>query len=149
MTGSWVETYDSAVARFGGQTQSVALEAELVEAFTQRPEAVQRIVVKVGDGFESGRIHSPWAVVRTELGREQARALVVVAGSPERERAIHLAERRIANLGHVLPSEAELIEELFGKRALLEPWAHDEALRARMVDAWRRQARAPIAWPRR
>jgi len=63
--------------------------------------------------------------------------------------ALRLAERRIANLGHQLPSEAELVEELFGKRALLEPWAGDESLRARMVDVWRRQARAPIAWPRR
>ena len=62
--------------------------------------------------------------------------------------AIRLAERRIANLGHALPSEAELVEELFGKRAPLEPWADDEALRARMVETWRRQLRAPINWPR-
>jgi hypothetical protein len=61
--------------------------------------------------------------------------------------AIRLAERRIVNLGHVLPSEAELLEELFGRRSLLEPWAGDEALRARMVDTWKRQARAPIRWP--
>jgi hypothetical protein len=63
--------------------------------------------------------------------------------------AIRLAERRIANLGHVLPSEAELLEELFGKRALLEPWAHDHELRARMLELWRRQARTPIRWPTR
>jgi len=61
--------------------------------------------------------------------------------------AIRLAERRIANLGHQLPSESELIEEIFGKRALLEPWAGDEALRARMVETWKHQARAPIRWP--
>jgi hypothetical protein len=63
--------------------------------------------------------------------------------------AVRLAERRIANLGHRLPSEAELLEEIFGKRALLEAWAHDVELRARMVETWKRQARAPIAWPRR
>jgi len=61
--------------------------------------------------------------------------------------AVRLAERRIANLGHQLPSEAELIEELFGKRGLLEPWAGDDALRARMIDVWKRQARTPIRWP--
>ena len=69
--------------------------------------------------------------------------------SSGKAQATRLAERRIANLGHVLPSEAELLEELFGKRALLEPWAHDDELRARMLDTWKRQARAPIAWRRR
>jgi hypothetical protein len=63
--------------------------------------------------------------------------------------AVRLAERRIANLGHQLPSEAELLAELFGKRALLEAWAHDDELRARMLDTWKRQARTPIAWPTR
>lgn len=62
--------------------------------------------------------------------------------------AVRLAERRVVNLGHALPSQAELFEELFGRRSLLEPWAHDVELRARMLETWRRRLRAPIAWPR-
>jgi hypothetical protein len=62
--------------------------------------------------------------------------------------AIRLAERRIANLGHALPSEAEFVEEIFGRRSLLEPWAADPELVVRMVGTWKAQVRAPIAWPR-
>lgn len=63
--------------------------------------------------------------------------------------ATRLAERRIVNLGHELPSEAELVEELFGRRALLEPWAGDRELVVRMVGTWKAQLRAPIRWPTR
>ena len=72
----------------------------------------------------------------------------LVVDESGKAQAIRLAERRIANLGHALPSEAELLEELFGARALLESWASDVELQARMVETWRRRLRAPIAWPR-
>jgi len=62
---------------------------------------------------------------------------------------VRLAEARVANIGHVLPDEHELREEIFGRRALLEPWAGDAELVARMVSLWRQANRAPgIVWPR-
>jgi hypothetical protein len=146
---SWQELYDEAVARFGGQTPGAALEASVVAVFVERPAAVHAAVVKLGDRFASGRVRSPWALMLAELEQGAGREQVVASERGDRERLVRLAERRVANLGHVLPSEAELVEELFGRRALLEPWAHDDELRARMVDLWRRQARTPIRWPTR
>src|SRR4029077_1668792 len=110
---------------------------------------VRAAVVKLGDRFASGKVRSPWALMPAEREQGAGREHVVASEQGDRERLLRLAERRIANLGHQLPSEAELIEELFGKRALLEAWAGDCELRARMVETWKRQARAPIAWPRR
>ena len=144
---SWQALYDDACARFGGQTPGAALEASIVAVFLERPADVHKAVVKLGDRFASGRVRSPWALMLSELEQSAGRD-VVASESVDRERLVRLAERRIANLGHALPSEAELLEELFGKRALLEPWASDLELRARMVETWRRQLRAPIAWPR-
>ena len=68
----------------------------------------------------------------------------------ERELQIHLAERFIANAGWGLPTEAELVDELFGRHGKLRAWAGDELLVARMVDAWRRARTVPaIEWPQR
>ena len=68
----------------------------------------------------------------------------------ERELQIHLAERFITNAGWLLPTEAELIDELFGRHGKLRAWAGDELLVARMVDAWRRARTVPaIEWPQR
>jgi hypothetical protein len=145
---TWEQVYDDAVARFGGQTPGAELEASLVQAFVERPAAVRAAVVKLGDRFASGKVRSPWALMPAELEQGAGRGQVVASESADRERLVRLAERRIANLGHALPSEAELVEELFGRRALLEPWASDDELRARMVETWRRRLRSPVAWPR-
>jgi len=146
---SWQEVYDDACARFGGQTPGAELEARVIAVFRERPAAVRAAVVKLGDRFASGKVRSPWALMPAELEQGAGREQVVASEQGDRERLVRLAERRIANLGHQLPSEAELVEEIFGKRALLEPWANDLDLRARMLELWKRQARTPIAWPRR
>jgi hypothetical protein len=62
--------------------------------------------------------------------------------------SLRLVERYLESIAHVLPSEAELVDEVFGLRGRLRPWASDEALRARIVETWRRlRAPAPIPWP--
>jgi len=73
--------------------------------------------------------------------------LPAVVDDARRAQAIRLAELRVRNIGHVLPDEHELREELFGKRALLEPWASDELLVARMLQLWREQVAPGIQWP--
>jgi len=144
---SWQELYDQAVQAFNGEQPGEALEQELIEAFRVRPEAQRAAVARVAAQFAAGKVHSPWAVVRAEIRRDAARAGVVADSSPERELAIHLAELRVRNIGHVLPDAHELREELFGRRALLEPWAGDELLVARMLALWREQVAPAIVWP--
>jgi hypothetical protein len=68
----------------------------------------------------------------------------------ERELQVHLAERFIVNAGWLLPTEAELVDELFGRHGKLRAWAGDELLVSRMVDTWKRARQVPdIQWPQR
>ena len=143
---NYQDHYDEATHTFG-EPPSIELEQTLRSAFSARPAQTGAMLERVQRDFVSGRLYSPWAVVKAEIKRAGERAAVVVDGSPERERAIHLAELRVRNIGHVLPSESELVEELFGKRALLEPWREDAELRERMLQLWRERRRAPdIRW---
>jgi hypothetical protein len=50
------------------------------------------------------------------------------------------------NAGRELPSESELLDELFGRHGRLRAWASDPELRSRMVALWREQRSVP--WPR-
>jgi hypothetical protein len=145
---NWQELYDDAVKSFGGQTPARQLEAELVEIFEAEPATVQAAITKITGAYQQGRVRAPWAVVKVELERNAARRAVTVEVAPDRARLERLAEIRIRNIGHELPTASELREELFGPRALLEPWAGDEALVERMTALWRRTARPPIEWPK-
>jgi len=144
---TWHEVYSDAVERFGGQRPGAQLEAELVQAFEQHPAEVQAAIVKLGGRFSAARVRSPWPLVLREVEDAVHRSVVVADTSADRERLIHLAELRVRNIGHVLPDEHELREELFGRRALLEPWAGDELLVARMLALWREQVAPSIVWP--
>jgi hypothetical protein len=147
---SWQETYDQACSRFGGQRPGHALEQELIEAYEQRPVAFRAAVDKLADRFAAGKVRSPWPLVKAELAQDAQRATIVADDSSERELQVHLAERFIANAGWGLPTEAELVDELFGRHGKLRAWASDELLVNRMVDAWRRARTVPpIQWPQR
>ena len=62
--------------------------------------------------------------------------------------SLRLAERYLSSVACALPTEAELLDEVFGARGRLRPWASDGELRARIVETWRRlRAPAPIPWP--
>ena len=68
----------------------------------------------------------------------------------ERELQVHLAENFLRTAGWGLPTEAELVDERFGRHGKLKAWAGDELLVARMVDAWRNARTVPdIQWPQR
>jgi hypothetical protein len=147
---NWQELYDEGCERFGGQRPGHQLEAELVDAFEQRPATVQAAVAKLADRYQAGKVRSPWPLVLAEIEQDRARARHVGDDGADRIQRVRLAERCVVNIGHVLPDEAELVEEIFGRRALLEPWAGDELLRQRMLALWG-QARTPppIEWPHR
>ena len=147
---NWQQAYDDACQRFGGQRPGNALEQELIEAYEQRPVAFQHAVDKLAQRYADGKVRSPWPLVKAELEQDAQRALIVGDDSAERELQIHLAERFIANAGWGLPTEAELVDELFGRHGKLRAWAGDELLVARMVDAWKRARTVPaIEWPQR
>lgn len=54
-----------------------------------------------------------------------------------RRKAVRLAEAWITNAGLYVPTEAEVISELFERSGShLRPWYDDEDLRAQMIDVW-------------
>jgi hypothetical protein len=63
-----------------------------------------------------------------------------------RAQAVHNAERFMINAGRDLPSEAEVLDELFGRHGVLRHW-QDAELTARMVALWHEQRAVP--WPAR
>ena len=150
MSQSWQQLYDEAQKLFDGQTPGTQLEAQLAAFYEARPHAVQQALTKVADAYHAGKVHSPWPVLRAELERDAKRATITADETPERELQVHLAENFIRNAGWGLPTEAELVDELFGRHGKLRAWASDELLVARMVDAWRRARTVPdIQWPQR
>jgi hypothetical protein len=150
MTSTWQELFDEAQKLFDGQTPGAQLEAQLAAFYEARPHAMQQAISKVAAAYHAGKVHSPWPVLRAELERDAKRATISADETPERELQIHLAERFISNAGWLLPTEAELVDELFGRHGKLKAWASDEVLVSRMVDAWQRARTVPsIQWPQR
>jgi len=136
---NWRDVYAHAVELYGGQTPGAQLEANLLERFEQHPTDVVAAIDKLGVRFASGRVHSPWPLVLRELDSAPDRGSITASDDSDRARAIHLAERYIANAGMFMP-QAELVDELFGVRGKLRHWPE---LEPRMVAAW--QARQPAA----
>jgi hypothetical protein len=118
MSGSWQELHDHAQERFGNQPVGAKLEAELVEIYEQRPEAMRLAIDHVAGQYARGKIHSPWAVLRVELERDARRATVQPDPTGEREQAVRLAETRVRNLAHLVDNEHQLLAEIFSPPTL-------------------------------
>lgn len=137
----WRDVYDRAVDLFGGQHPGTQLEADIVERFEQQPAAIVAAVEKLGERFRAGKVHSPWPLVLRELESAPDRDQIRASDEGDRARALHLAERYIANAGMFMP-EPEILAELFGPRGRLERWPE---LQAHVLECWQaRQADAEL-----
>lgn len=56
-----------------------------------------------------------------------------------RDKQALLAETWIRNAGLYLPTEAELLDALFGPHGRLKAWASDDVLRTRMENLWQHE----------
>ena len=135
-TLTWHELYHDALIRFHGDTPSPPLEAQLIDIFRERPAEVQAAITKVADRYAAGKVRSPWPVIKRELDRDQARHLAV-AVSADRQRLIELAEHWLTTAGLYMPSDDELLDEVFGQHGRLKPWASDTELRTRILNLYR------------
>jgi hypothetical protein len=140
---TWATVYDNAVTKFGGQTPGHDLEQTLLVVFTSSPATLNAAIDRAAQAFASGKAHSPWGIVRSELQRHAARADITTTGHGDQAKRIALAERYIQLAGHHIPSQAELLHELFGPShergtapGHLHPWQGDHALEQRMVEQW-------------
>jgi hypothetical protein len=140
---NWQAVYDEAVDTFG-TTPGGALEAQLLDAWRDRPMQTVKLLQRIATSYRDGKIHSPWGIVKRELSNDEQRAQIVGHGSTAgRTKAVALAERYVRLAGHHLDEE-ELVREIFGspherggKPGHLAPWGDDLALRAHITSVWR------------
>jgi len=133
-TMTWPDLYERAVKAFQ-DTPSRELEAQLVEAYEQRPATVAAAVSDVAGGFAAGRIRAPWPFL-ARVVEEKAHANVVPSGNAERDKRIQQAEQYMRAAGLYLASEDEVRDDLFGDAGRLRAWKDDDEV-ARMLDLWR------------
>jgi len=134
MTFDWHTEYARALQAFGGDTPSATLEQDLLDAFTQHPQAVTNAITKIGKAYAAGKIHSPWGALKAEIPKQVDRDIHVGDGN-ERNRAIANAERWIHNAGLHYDRWPEIRDELY-ERGPLQHWPKDQALEQRMHDLW-------------
>lgn len=135
MTFDWHTELARALNLFGGDTPSTTLEADLLAAFQQHPQAVTNAITKVGKGYEAGKIHSPWGALKAEIPK-QINADIRVGDGNERSRGIANAEQWLKNAGLMFDRFTEIEVELFDGNGYLEPWKRDIKLRHRIEELW-------------
>ena len=136
MTFDWHTEYARALEAFGGDTPSATLEQDLLEAFTQHPQAVTNAITKIGKAYAAGKIHSPWGALKTEIPKQIQRDIKVGDGN-ERNNAIACAEQWIRNAGLMYDRWTEIEDELYDdSRGTLRHWHKDHTLRTRIETLW-------------
>lgn len=140
----WSELRDQATSVFGSYPDA-ALEQSVLDVFEQAPGAVAAALQKIVQRVQAGKLagHAGWMI----FGREVANITrpvpdVVARDEAKRERALKLAELWLSNAGGQVPSEGELLDELFGTSGRLHAF-DDEETRSRMLARWREQR--PVA----
>ena len=132
----WQTIRNQFMRQIGGELPGSQLEDELIQAYTQNPDVVERSFEKIALAHAAGKIRSPWGALKTEVAKalDAARNPSHDKGS-SRTKAIQRAEQRMRNelLHYDRWDEAE--DELFGERGTLRE--HDNpALRERMANHW-------------
>jgi len=133
---NWKELYDQGCETFGERPRA-ELEQQLIEAFQERPGELEQTITDVGAAVRAGTVRSGWAVVRSRLARDEARANIVSTGNVDRDKRVQQAEQYMRAAGLYLASEDEVLDDLFGDGGRLRAWQGDDELVARMLDLWR------------
>lgn len=129
----WQTLRNQFMRTIGGDPPGAQLEDQLIAAYTNHPEAVERSFEKIALGFKAGKIRSPWGALKTEVTKatETARNPQHDKGS-SRNATVQRAEQRIRNELLHYDRQDEALDELFGQRGTLRE--HDNPqLRERMT----------------
>jgi len=131
----WQTLRNQFMRTIGGDPPGARLEDELIHAYTDHPEAVERSFEKITLGFNAGKIRSPWGALKHEVAKatDQARNPHHNQGT-SRTKAVQRAEQRIRNELLHYDLEREVEDELYGERGTIRE--HPET-RERMLELWR------------
>jgi hypothetical protein len=118
----------------GGDPPGAALEDQLIQAYTDHPDAVERSLDKIAMAYKAGKIHSPWGAAKTEVAKatEAARNPTHNQGTTK-TKALQRAEQWMRTAGLHYDRESELLDELYGDRGRLRD---HPATRDRMLELW-------------
>lgn len=132
----WATVRDGAIAAFNGEKPNDGTEVAVIDVFKLYPQEVIHEINAVGDLLSTGQIRSGWAILKHRVAKIEAisqRKHATVTLGPNRDKAHARAEQWMRAAGLYLPSEEEVIEELFGERGNLEAFPE---LQAEMLDLW-------------
>jgi len=132
MSFDWQTTYAAALAAFQCEPPSAQLEADILTQFQAHPQAVINAIAKVTKQYQAGTIRSPWGVLKLEIPK-QIRADITADSSHNERRRIERADQWLRNAGRHYPTWAEVEDELFNDRGLLN--GRDD-LRDRVRTRW-------------
>jgi hypothetical protein len=142
-TYDWPTIRADAIARFGGDAPRAELEQQIIDTFEQHPQLVVLAIDKIADGYQTGRIRSPWAVLKTHIERAaQPGADIQAEDTTQKQKRIQRAEAWIKAAGIHFDSPDEITLELFDTGKLLNPYAQAELVRTDNEEArWTLNAR--------
>jgi hypothetical protein len=116
------------------------LELRITNVFRANPKLVVDTIADVGRRFDRGQVNSPWPmvakIVEDEMKRELHAYGIVASDVNAQASVVARAERFVRRCGYVYQTVDEIVEELFGERGMLRPWADDRTLLARMIGLW-------------
>jgi hypothetical protein len=134
----WTILRDRAIRDFGGKAPRAADEQAVLNVWLRQPQLVERAVESIAAAHASGRITWPWSALRGRVEKETTPVReAVVVGADERVGRSARAERWLRIAGFHLVTEAQVVDELFGRGGTLEPFAGDAELELRMLELWR------------
>ena len=132
----WQTLRNQFMRTIGGDPPGAQLEDELIQAYANHPDVVERSMEKIGLAHAAGKIRSPWGALKHEVAKAvDAARNPTHDKSSSRTKAIARAEQRIRNELLHYDRLDEAMDELFGERGMLRE--HDTpALRERMTKLW-------------
>lgn len=133
----WQTLRNQFMRDIGGDPPGAQLEDQLIQAYADHPDAVERSIEKITLAHAAGKIRSPWGALKTEVAKavDAARNPTHDKGS-SKTKAVQRAEQRIRNELVHYDREPDVTDELFGPRGTLKDH-HTPDLEQRMIGLWR------------
>lgn len=133
----WQTLRNQFMRNIGGDPPGAHLEDELIQAYTDHPDAVEKSFEKIALAFKAGKIRSPWGALKAEVAKAvDAARNPTHSSAAKTSTAIQRAEQWIRNAGLMFDRWDEIHDELFGDRGMLHPQRHDQRTTDRIHTLW-------------
>lgn len=114
---AWHTLRAHAIKGFAGELPNAPTEQAIIDAFELEPIAVQVSLDAVIADYANGKARSGWAVWRKRVQAVHVTRDPVATDAAERQKQLKLARAWVDNAGGYIETEAELVHELYGRRA--------------------------------